>query len=385
METNCISCNEQLSPIAVFCHNCGSQQKCKICETNIVKNAKHCIGCGVSLSGTNNISDKAVNTIKFNQTAESRSYEVTFTDNVGAGVVEVIRNMADNQPHLKLYNSKNEIPENIINSKITEQTEDVIAEELDEDKQEQENNDFKFPHLNDVQNNIECSEQHWILIYAFYLSDYGKNTFSKDNLLKTYKDKRGTRSRVSNFSSKWKKLFKGFVKTIKDEEFKLTDKGIETASDLISGKIKSEASKTLQSKKSPQKNKTENNENTVVKKGSKTPAKSIQVEEFDLYKSSEKLSLADFLKERKIDDNTANRILAIAYYITSFCKLSTFSEGNIEYAYKVLGLNKRPLHLHQTILNAKINKLWFNQDDSTGIWKLARPGEVYFEENFKAI
>lgn len=380
MEPNCISCGEQLFPNSVFCHNCGSQQKCKSCETPIVKNAKHCIGCGVSLIKTNDTADKAVNTIKFNQTLDSRSYEIAFTDNVGAGVVEVIRNMADNQPQLKLYAPKNNVQENN-NGENVHRIEETITDDGSEELEEEEvDSNSESPHITDVENTLECSEQHWILVYAFYISDHGKNTFGKEALLKAYKEKRGTTSRMSNFSNKWKNLFKGLVKTIKTDEFKLTDKGVETVLGLIQGKIKSEASKTLPGKKNPDK-KVEK-EAAKNKKTGKTIAKSIQTEEFDLYKNTKKPSLSDFFKERKIDDNTANRILAIAYYIVNICKLNSFSEGNIEYAYKVLNLNKRPLHLHQTILNAKIRKLWFDQDESSGKWKLARAGEVHFEENF---
>lgn len=380
MEGNCILCSEQLFPNAIFCHNCGSQQKCKFCETSIVKNAKHCIGCGASLTRANEISDKAINTIKYNQTLDSRSYEIAFTDNVGVGVVEVIRNMADNQTQLKLYSPKNSAPENS-NGENVHQIEETISTEFDEERGEKEvDYNSEIPHIMDVENTIECSEQHWILIYAFYLSNHGKNTFSKDNLQKTYKEKRGTASRMSNFSKKWKDLFKGLVKTIKTDEFKLTDNGVETVLGLINGKIKSEASKTLPGKKDP--NKKADKETATNKKGGKTLVKSIQTEEFDLYKNDKKPSLTEFFKQRQINDNTATRILAIAYYVSNICKLNCFSEGNIEYAYKVLNLNKRPLHLRQTLLNVKNRKLWIDQDDASGKWKLSRVGEVYFEENF---
>lgn len=239
--------------------------------------------------------------------------------------------------------------------------------------------DAEIPHITDIENTLECSEQHWILIYAFYLSEHGTTTFGKDNLLKAYKEKRETPSRIANFSNKWKSLFKGLVKTIKTDEFKLTDKGIETAVGLIQGKIKSEASRTLPNKKSSDKK--SDKEPITNKKSGKTPAKSIQIEEFDLYKGTKKPALSDFLKEGKSGENTNHRILAIAYYIIQYCKAESFSEGNIEYAYKVLGLNKRPVHLYQIIVNAKNKNLWFDKHQPSGKWKLTRAGEVFFEEN----
>lgn len=381
METKCISCNEQLVPNAVFCHSCGSQQKCKSCQTLIVKNAKHCIECGVSLSKTSESSDKAINTIKFNQTVDSRSYEIAFTDNVGAGVVEVIRNMTDHQPQLKLNGPKNGRQENNSGDKLHQIGEAVHAEVEDEEREEKVNSDSNVPHIIDVENTLECSEQHWILVYAFFISEQGKTTFTKDAVLKAYKDKRETPSRIANFSNKWKSLFKVFVKTVKTDEFKFTDKGVETILGLISGEIKSDAAKTSLRKKNTEKKAAK--ETSSSKKVGKTPPKAVKAEEFDLYKTAKKPSLADFFKERNVDDNTAHRILFIAYYITNVCELNSFSEGNIEFAYKVLKLNKRPLHLYQTILNIKLRRLWFDQDESTGKWKLARTGEVYFEENFR--
>lgn len=384
MEPNCIYCSEALYQNAIFCHNCGSQQKCKSCETPIVKKAKHCIGCGIALSTAAETSNNAVNTIKFNQTKDSRSYEVAFTDSVGVGVVDVIRNMTDNEPFLQLQGSKTVKQENNIDSQqeitelLTEEVEVVTLEPIQKSGHE----NPQIPHLNDVENTLDCSEPHWILIYAFYISNNGGNTFGRNDLHKAYKEKRETPTRMSNFAVNWKSLFKlRLVKTIKDGEFKLTTDGVKTISDLVQGKIKAKVSKTAPTKRSTKNNKSEK-ESSGGKRGAKTPAKSVQTEDFDLYKTAKKTSLADFFKEKKVDDNTAHRILAIAYYIKNICKLTSFSEGNVEFAYKVLNLNKRPLHLHQTILNTKLRKLWFDQDESTGKWKLTRPGEVFFEENF---
>ncbi|HAO07328.1 MAG TPA: hypothetical protein DCQ50_10100 [Chryseobacterium sp.] len=382
MEAICISCNEPISPKALFCQHCGTQQKCKLCETPIVNNAKYCIGGGVSLFIAHETkSNEAVNTIKFNQTKDSRSYEVAFTDNVASGVVDVIRNMTAEHPQIQFQ----ELPSSDLgkgDGKKVQLQNDVVEDLIEEEDQQAKDNSeerHEVPHINDIENTLECSEQHWILIYAYYISDKGKNTFSKDDLLKRYKDKRATPSRISNFSAKWKNLFNGFVKTIKTDEFKLTDKGVNTVLDLINGKLKSEAAKTLPGK--TKKEKAEEKENPATKKKSKTPAKAIQIEEFDLGKGSKKPSLSDFLKDGKAGENTSNRILAIAYYIVTFCDTKAFSEGNIEYAYKVLKLNNRPVHLYQIIVNAKNKNVWYEKDKATNRWKLARAGELFYEEN----
>jgi len=60
--------------------------------------------------------------------------------------------------------------------------------------------------------------------------------------------------------------------------------------------------------------------------------------------------------------------------------VDSFSEGNVEYAYKVLKLNKRPIHLYQTMINIKNKNLWFEHDETNGKWKLARAGEIHFDD-----
>ncbi|MES2566223.1 MAG: zinc ribbon domain-containing protein [Bacteroidota bacterium] len=389
METPCISCNESILQIANFCHKCGGQQKCKACSTVIVKGANNCFNCGIVLSDTLNLASNAMNTVEFKQTADTREFKIALTDKVGGNAVgEILKNMIGHQiekQHLKLSDegtqSQHSITDND-NGTSDASTEDITLKDNSSTSKVVENNEV--PHINDVEKTIECSEPEWILIYAFYNCNHGKDAFSPDAVYKSYKEKRFTESRMKNFSTNWKSLFRESIKTIKDGEMRLTQGGIDMATGLINKKITSKSksfakratSKTVSTKKAK--------EQEPLKKSSakstKTSAKSITPEQFDLHKSSTKPSLEDFLRTKKVGDDTSLRILAIAYYTNKFCKLSSFSDGNIEYAYKVLGLNKRPKHLHQTILNAKIRHLWFEIGSETGNWKLTRDGEIYVDE-----
>lgn len=383
METKCISCNEDILSVALFCHNCGSQQKCKSCNTAIIKNANNCIGCGISLNKSVN-SDSAMNTFEFNQTMDSRSFRAAFTDKVGSNVVEALKNMLETN-HANAQLQKLNSGESFVKNKV-DQTETI--EEFQEatvvqtpnktSTTKKEHSTDDIPHIDDVKRNLECSEAHWMLVYAYYESSYGKNYFSKESIQQIYKANRDSGYRMSNYTKNWNILFKTdnrLIRTVSKDELLLTEKGIETALALINGELTSKPSNETSTKGKASK-KTDAKESS--KKGNKISAKSVKAEQFDIFKSAKKPALEDFLKERGVKDKNSDLILAFAYYLIKYCGISNFSDGNIEYAYKALKKNP-PLHLRQTITNCKTNNLWFNSTDD-GKWILERKGENDFEK-----
>lgn len=371
MESNCISCNESILQVAIFCHNCGSQQKCKSCQTQLVKGANNCIGCGISLSKSSD-SSKAINTVEYKETATERGYKMEFTDEVGSNMVSLMQAMLENQSgnqFLKLEPNKRRQDE----SHLEDVT--IIEERVDETT----DRGIDIPHIDDITRTIECSEPYWILIYAFYHSNHGKDSFSRSEIQKIYKDQRGTASRMGNFASNWDRVIDSkYIKTIKDGVLQLTDTGIKIAIGVINKEIvsapKSSGKKVISQKSNPIKEKAESG-----KKVSKTSAKSIKAEEFDAFKNSKKPSLEDFIKERSVNDKSSYIILAIAYYMKTYCQ-SNFTDGNIEYAYKILKLTPI-LHLRQTITNQKTKHLWFSIEQD-GTWSLTRAGSIDFEKLF---
>lgn len=75
------------------------------------------------------------------------------------------------------------------------------------------------------------------------------------------------------------------------------------------------------------------------------------------------------------------KIVTIGYYITELLKLPLFTEGHIEYAYKMLKY-PRPTHLHQIMINTKGENDWFEQDsESSTSWKLTRSGEIFVSDS----
>ena len=89
------------------------------------------------------------------------------------------------------------------------------------------------------------------------------------------------------------------------------------------------------------------------------------------------MTLEFFLKSLNNPTSTNERILAIAYYITHICNEESCSDGNIDYAYKILRLDNRPSLLRQTIANVKNRDFWLEKASMN--WKVSREGEIFLE------
>jgi hypothetical protein len=117
-------------------------------------------------------------------------------------------------------------------------------------------------------------------------------------------------------------------------------------------------------------------------KASKTKGKNIEPEEFEI-KNGEH-SLQKFITEKNPGENAWIRIVVIGYYITHKLKKEYFTEGNVEFAYKALGLNKRPLHLRQAFIDVKNKRKWLEERHEGDGWRLSRLGEIYIEDQLPA-
>jgi len=112
------------------------------------------------------------------------------------------------------------------------------------------------------------------------------------------------------------------------------------------------------------------------KKAKPTKAAKISVERFDIHGSKDIPSLQDFVKEKKPGRSNAEKIAAIGYYISEIMGAEKFTEGQIEYAYKMLKYN-RPTYLHQIMINTKNDKDWFEPLEEHGEWALTRSGDIF--------
>jgi hypothetical protein len=234
-----------------------------------------------------------------------------------------------------------------------------------------------FPVLKEVvQRDLPQTEKNWTLIYAFYISNFGNGHFTLKDIINSYKDTgRYTINRSKKFSQNLNLLLnEQLIKVLNDEQYIIKESGIEHAKSILTGTLQ------IKERKSAKINKVKTSDNGKTKKTSK--AKSISQEKFDIHKDNENTSLEDFLNSINHNGITANIILCIGYYITKIKGIQNFSEGNIEYAYRTLNIKGRPIHLRQTIINAKNNKDFFDSSDDSR-WIITRTGEIFVEEKLQ--
>ena len=245
-------------------------------------------------------------------------------------------------------------PERKTNYLETAEVEDVVDEE--------------YPVLKEVvKRDLPSTEVNWVLIYCFYASQFGKNPFTVKDISSLYVETgRKTKNRSVKMSNNLTSLLnKGFIKVHNDDEYLLKLSGVEFAKKILSGNAPTKSAKGASK--------------ITKSNGKPTKSKLISIEKFDIHKDSKSISLEDFLQEKNPGKSTANVIVVIGYYITHIKGLKSFSEGNIDYAYRTLSIPKRPNHLRQIIINAKNNNDFFESNED-GTWRLSRTGQLFVEE-----
>jgi len=94
----------------------------------------------------------------------------------------------------------------------------------------------EFPTLDDlVLRNVPKTEKEWVLIYGFYASSFGKNSFTKEAIKELYKStKRFTDVRMGNFQTNFKDNAKDkYFSALNTTEFTITDLGKEKAQKIV--------------------------------------------------------------------------------------------------------------------------------------------------------
>ncbi|QNF35115.1 zinc ribbon domain-containing protein [Adhaeribacter swui] len=375
---------------AFFCFNCGTQVKCKSCKEVIPVEANNCTACGVPVVARE--SKGQVNTFKLRENKEERIYEIKFTNEVGKEIKEVIADLLKN----KDLSSSN--PAYLLNP---EEHKQLNALENSELKFTETNSPTKrlesglhstalapagmqqpeYPHLNDLEILLNLKENEWLLVFAFYYSNYGVNTFTKDIVWQVYKDRRKTETRFKNLGTNWKSLFKKFIVTVKENEFRFTPAGLHKVKSVLSPNYSNDKISTS-GQKGRNANKSRPNSIRTIPVSRKVVASSIVPNEFDVYQNAYKPSLESFFREKNPGYGNPNRIVTIAYYITKLNHQEYFTEGNIDFAYRILNLGGKPAHLKQIIINLKNERIWFQKilDQSVNGWKLTRQAELFVEE-----
>ena len=107
-------------------------------------------------------------------------------------------------------------------------------------------------------------------------------------------------------------------------------------------------------------------------------APKLSAEKYDIHGNGNAASLQAFFDEKKPGRANGDRIAVIGYYITEVLGNKCFTEGQVEYSYKMLKLD-RPGHLHQIMINNKNEKDYYEEapDGEAGHWAMTRGGDIF--------
>jgi hypothetical protein len=313
------------------------------------------------------------NTVKYKRTRDEVYCEVSLSNEVGKeGINGLIQNLTNNQNIVyRRLNGAGAFSDEKI--EIGDLSEDVISKpepELKANENSSSRVDKTFPHISDLEINLNCNEATWILIYAFYESDFGKKTFTKVAVHTRYMASRKTESRSKNFSSSWKGLFKKYLATVNDKEIRFKQENLGILKDIISGnKTFTKSPKKLATTKKS-KSDTEANETTIKESPKKvvkrSPGNGISYSietDLDLHPRG-KQSLKQFYDRYNVESNPES-VLVIVYYLQKIIDHKSISENTIYTCYKHVAL---PVpNIRATLNNIHSRKGWINTKD---FWNL---------------
>lgn len=366
--TTCASCSSTLPPNGFFCGGCLTQFKCKACNAILVPAYAGCINCGTPKEVKNNgtAAGHNINTFRATEKPGERNIEATFSDNVAKHFADIISGtyspkLSPQQQHV--LQQLLEEPAVTDDPPAAVTTAGITAEEVPDKQQLESTNEPEILHLDDVERSAACSETHWILIYSFYLSDHGKNTFSYIDVFNKYKNARGTESRMGNFSTKWKSLFPNSIRTIKTDEFRLTEDAITSVKNIISGKTSSQPGVgTVRKKNKGQQSESSNEKTTAPKKSSGLK----RLSDINFYPNG-KESLEDFYKKFTVNNDDENNLLFI-YYLQEILGISPITVNHVFTCYHQEGLNIRiPENLKQSIITTKFRRGWIESKERSNL------------------
>jgi hypothetical protein len=91
------------------------------------------------------------------------------------------------------------------------------------------------------------SESEWILIYAFYASNYGQKDFTREDILTKYEEtNRKTDSRIGNITNNIKGLVsKDWFRSLNDRDMVLLEGGITAANEILARTSGSKSKKVV--------------------------------------------------------------------------------------------------------------------------------------------
>lgn len=210
------------------------------------------------------------------------------------------------------------------------------------------------PSLKDIlMKQLPSSETEWILVYAFYGSNFGGKSFTSKTILEAYEStKRKTTNRQANMSKNIKSLFsKGYFSALNDEEFIMTEDGKHQANEIIT-----RTHSTPLKQKKPQKSKSTSTDKSKSQK--KSTSQKFQVLKDLNLRPSDKTHLTDYVQEFELKSN-GDKIIVIVNYLKEVLKVEKVTIDHLYTAFFVLKY-KIPTSFYQVVINTQSRSQWLD-------------------------
>ncbi|BEG61582.1 hypothetical protein [Coprobacter fastidiosus] len=200
------------------------------------------------------------------------------------------------------------------------------------------------------------TETDWLLIYCYFASDFGKDTFTKEKIKALYEQtNRKNDNRVANLSNNIKSLVsRDFIGVHNDDDFLIKEAGIKYAMEIIKGNSNSKSSSTNKSKKLSKE--TTNNGN---RKNTKVTKSTLLDRSLNLYPEGTE-SLIEFSTKFNCD-STPKFIVIIVYYLKEILKVDNINMSAIYTCLNELNI-RIPSALNTVINNTKNRNGWLEYD-----------------------
>lgn len=356
----CFSCTKNLPEKARFCNACLTQVRCKECSALLEKDAIGCMECGTPIvlrNGNSQPSSSNFNTISIHESAMERKIEARFSDNVGKDLTGILRDaMLTRRPAIPNYSSST--PE--MNG-----VEDTVYQEIETSKAESKervNNSvgekaselpteaqFEHPTLITVSMRaLPASETEWVLVYSYYASNFGKDIFTRHDIITRYDEsKRRSADRLSALTSNIKGSVRAGRINALGDSYSMLEPGITLAKEILSRTTGT----VIMSKNKRGKETTAGDIESVTegrKKTGKSNTRNKRLNDVDFHPNG-KDSLSAYVKKYPAKTDF-ERILLFVAYMKEVLGIESVTYDYIYTCFEELDLNTPP-NVPQTVRN----------------------------------
>ena len=221
-----------------------------------------------------------------------------------------------------------------------------------------------FPILKEVvHRDLPKNEQEWVLIYAFYASNFGVETFSRSDIAGLYESSnRKTDKNLGALSIRLQRVLKkGHIKFVNDTEYIIKPEGINEAKLILGGKSTSKPGQPRNNKKTQ----SSKAEVSRVKPKSSSKKQGFKLDRSLNLRPEGKKSLTEFAEEYDMD-NTSKKILVIVHYLKEILEIESVNSDHIYTAFDKLKF-RVPKSLYQLISDTKNKNGWLEFDTMDNI------------------